>query len=69
MLLSCDQDGANSVILSKVRDLRGYVYNAHYSVYLDDGFGGLPATLKTPPAPYTKGQCRKVFDKWIADLR
>lgn len=69
LLLQCDQDGADSVRLDKLKQYRGKVFNVPYVEWLDDGFGGMPRALKTPSNPYTKEQCSKVFDKWIADLK
>ncbi len=54
MLLHCDCDGADSVIIDKVRSFKGRVFNVSYKEWLDDGFGGLPRTLKTPDKPFTK---------------
>lgn len=69
LLLNCDPDGADSVRLDKMKQYQGLVFNVPYSEWLDDGFGGPPRAIKTPTSPYTKEQCRKVFDKWITDLK
>ncbi len=68
-LLYCDPDGANSVIVNQVRKYRGWVDTLSYAEWLDDGFGGPPATLKTPEKPYTKEQCALLYGKWIKYLR
>ena len=68
-LLHCDLDGADSVAMDKVRARRGYVFNLPYSEYVDDGFGGPPRCLKTPDQPYTRGDCQRVFDRWIRVLK
>jgi hypothetical protein len=68
-LLNCDQYGADSVIVDAVRRHRGATSEVPFSEWLDDGFGGPPRTLKTPDAPYTREQCQRVFDKWIAFLK
>jgi hypothetical protein len=69
LLLNCDHDGADSVRLDKMKQYQGLVFKVPHSEWLDDGFGGPPRTLKAPANPYTKEQCRKVFDKWIAELK
>jgi len=69
LLLHCDADGADSVIISKVREHRGAMSNVTYSEWVDDGFGGSPRALKTPREPYTREQCKRVFDKWVAFLK
>jgi hypothetical protein len=69
VLLNCDAEGADSVRLDKLKEYRGQVYKVPFIEWLDDGFGGLPRTLKTPEVPYTKEQCRKVFDKWMSELK
>jgi hypothetical protein len=68
VLLWCDSDGADSVILSSVKVLNGKVWNVHYAKWLDDGNGGLPRTLKTPIKPYTKDDCTQLMDMWIEKL-
>jgi hypothetical protein len=69
LLLNCDHYGADSVRLDKLNQYRGEVFNVPFVEWLDDGFGGPPRTLATPAAPYTKEQCRKVFDKWLSELK
>lgn len=69
MLLHCDVDGADSVILDRVRQYRGRVLDVPYREYLDDGFGGEPRALKTPDQPYTREDCQRVFDKWMRELQ
>ncbi len=68
-LLTCDRNGANSVILKAVIAHRGRMAHVPYKDWLDDGFGGPPATLKAPDVPYTKAQCELLFAKWIALLK
>jgi len=68
VLLYCDVDGANSAILKKVREFKGNVFNVPYREWLDDGFGGLPRTVKTPDKPYTKNDCEKVYSKWMSQI-
>jgi hypothetical protein len=65
-LMSCNVDGANSVRLDKLNTLKGILWNEHYSEYLDDGFGGPPATLETPPQPYTREDCQRLLDEWFS---
>lgn len=69
LLLHCDPDGADSVILDAVRSRRGMVYNTTYGEWLDDGFGGPPRALKTPDTPYSRSDCQRVLDKWLSILR
>ena len=69
VLLHCDVDGADSVVLDKVRLLKGRVWNVSFKEWLDDGFGGLPRALKTPEKPYTKKDCELVLQKWISILK
>lgn len=68
-LLHCDADGADSVILERVRFHRGLVLNVPYKDWLDDGVGGPPRTLKTPDRPYVRADCDRVFQKWMALLK
>jgi hypothetical protein len=69
VLLHCDEDGANSVIIGKVREHGGAMFEVPYVEWLDDGFGGPPRTLKTPDRPYTREQCARVLKKWVALLK
>jgi hypothetical protein len=69
LLLHCDEDGADSVIISKVREHRGAMFEVPFVEWLDDGFGGPPRTLKTPDRPYTREQCARVLKKWVALLK
>ncbi len=69
MLLHCDIDGANSVVLDKIRLLKGRVFNVSYKEWLDDGFDGLPKTLKTLDKPYAKKDCDLVLQKWLSILK
>jgi len=69
ILLNCDIDGADSVILDKVRALKGQVYEVKYEKWLDDGFGGPPKALKIPDKPYTKKDCDMVLKKWLSILK
>ena len=68
VLLDCTADGANSVILPAVRARFGRVFEVPYREWLDDGFGGPPATLKTPDRPYSQADCRRLLDQWLAIL-
>lgn len=68
ILVDCSADGANSVILTAVRARFGRVFNVPYREWLDDGFGGPPATLMTPDSPYTRADCEKVLEKWLSIL-
>jgi len=68
-ILHCDKDGADSVVVEKVRKFGGYTFTVTYSEWLDDGFGGPPRTLKTPAHPYTSTECERVFQKWMNFLK
>jgi hypothetical protein len=52
-IMSCDPNGANSAIIDSVNAYGGYVGNVRYDKWLDDGYGSLPATLRTPETPWT----------------
>ena len=69
LIFGCTQDCANSIILENVRKLKGRVFNESYSKWLDDGFGGIPTTLKTPRIPNTKSKCMEILKKWMKVLR
>ena len=69
VLLQCDRGGANSVIIEKVKQHRGFLMHVPYKEWLDDGYGGPPGTLKSPEKPYTKADCQKNFDKWMSMLK
>lgn len=68
-LFSCTKDGSNSVILQKVHQLHGDVSNIGYEVWMDNGSGGKPATIKTPSHPYTREECKRLLDTKIAELK
>jgi hypothetical protein len=67
-LFHCDHDGVDNVILEKARSLRGRVFKEKYSEYLDDGRGGPPRTLQTPPKAYAREDCRRAFNMKAAEL-
>ncbi len=69
LLLNCDVDGTDSVILDTVKKYRGRVYSVPFEEWLDDGFGGLPATLKPSKHAYTKDQCGQMLQKWMSILK
>lgn len=69
LLLNCDEHGADSVIISKVREHRGKILEVPFDEWLDDGFGGRPRAVKAPDRPYTREQCARVSDKWAALLK
>ena len=68
ILMDCSADGANSLVLAAVRAHFGRVMTVPYREWLDDGFGGLPATFKTPERPYTRADCQRVLEKWLSML-
>ena len=69
ILLHCDIDGADSVILDNVRSLKGRVFNVSYKEWVDDGYGGAPRALKAPDKPYTKKDCDLILQKWLKLLK
>ncbi len=69
LLLHCDKDGADSVLVDGVRKFGGHTTTVPYREWLDDGFGGAPRTLKTPERPYTAKDCERVFRKWTDFLQ
>ncbi len=68
LLMDCSADGANSIVLAAVRARFGRVMTVPYREWLDDGFGGRPATLKTPERPYARADCQRVLEKWLSML-
>ncbi|MGA7885088.1 MAG: hypothetical protein WCA44_05050, partial [Acidobacteriaceae bacterium] len=68
-IFDCTRDGANSAILARVNQFDGYVEDKAYKLWLDDGNGGPPATLKTPQRPYTRGQCEELMERKVAELK
>ena len=69
LLLYCDRDGADNAVIENVRKFNGYTYTVEYKLWLDDGNGGPPRTLKTPEKPWTRDQCQAVLDKKLAEIR
>ncbi|MFP6867779.1 MAG: hypothetical protein VCE91_00260, partial [Nitrospinota bacterium] len=67
-LFFCDRDGVDNVLIHRVREYDGRMWNVHYGKYLDDGKGGLPRTLKAPPKPFSRKACRKAFENKITEL-
>jgi hypothetical protein len=68
-LFDCSSDGVNNAILSKVMEFHGDVSDKNYSLWLDNGEGGPPATIKTPPKPYTRTDCERLTAKKLEELR
>jgi hypothetical protein len=68
-IFSCTKDGVNSAIIAKVSQFHGHIADKTYSLWLDNGEGGLPATLKTPAHPYTQTDCRRLMEKSMAELK
>lgn len=69
VIFHCDNDGVDNAIIEKVRANNGYVMNVPYSEWLDNMEGEKPRTLKTPPEPYTKDRCEKLFSKKINEIK
>jgi hypothetical protein len=68
-LFDCSSDGVNNAILSKVMEFHGDVSDKNYSLWLDNGEGGPPATIKTPPKPYTRTDCERLTAKKLEELK
>jgi hypothetical protein len=64
----CDGNGADSALLSKVREQRGDISELTYSLWQDNGEGGPPATVKTPEKPYSQNRCAQLFKKKLEEL-
>lgn len=69
LIVNCSIDGAHSIVLDRVRELKGRVWSVPYIRYTDDGFGGKSSGLETPPKPYTKEDCNMLLNKWIKILK
>ena len=68
-LFSCTSDGVNNVIIKQVKELHGEVADKPYQVWMDDGEGGPPATIRTLGHQYTRDQCQQLLDRRIAELK
>lgn len=68
-IFGCTKDGVNKAIVSKVNEFHGHVSDKSYSLWMDNGEGGPPATVKTPAHPYSQADCRRLMDKTVAELR
>jgi hypothetical protein len=68
-LFDCSSDGVNNAVLSKVEELRGDVADKNYSLWLDDGVGGPPATMKTPPKKLTRSDCERATAIKLEELK
>jgi hypothetical protein len=64
----CDVNGADSTILSKVREYHGDIDALTYSLWQDNGEGGSPATVKTPERPYSQDRCAQLFRQKLGEL-
>jgi hypothetical protein len=64
----CGREGADSAILSKVREFHGLVADKTYGLWQDNGDGGLPATIKTPDHPYSRDDCKHLLKKKLDEL-
>ena len=68
-LFDCSGDGVNNAVLSKVAEFHGDVADKNYPLWMDDGAGGPPATIKTPPKPFTRSDCERATAKKLEELR
>ena len=68
-LFYCDREGANSAKLDVLKKYQGNVYKYSYRDWQDDGFGGLPATIKPPEKPYTDDMCKKLYLDWMKKIK
>jgi hypothetical protein len=68
-IFSCTSAGANSAILVKVNEFHGDVSDKAYPLWMDDGEGGLPATMKAPKEPYTRRECERIMENKLTELR
>jgi len=69
IIFSCSSSGANSAVIAKVKEFHGDVADKRYPVWMDDGNGGPPATVKTPEHPYTRDQCEQLMGRKVAELK
>jgi hypothetical protein len=69
VIFDCSSSGANSAILAKVDEYHGMVADKGYGLWMDDGDGGQPATLKTPKRPYSRNDCERLMEKKLRELR
>jgi hypothetical protein len=67
-LFFCDSSGADVAKIDAIRKRNGVVDTVPYSEWLDNGEGGPPRTLKTPPKPYSSERCEDLLKKFLADL-
>jgi hypothetical protein len=63
LLFHCDRSGVDNVIVDEARRLEGKVFEVPYRVWLDNADGGNPRALETPAMPYSRDQCRSVFER------
>jgi hypothetical protein len=68
-IFGCSKSGINNAIIAKVIEFHGHVSDKNYSLWLDNGEGGPPATVKTPGHVYSQTECRSEMDKTLAKLR
>jgi len=69
LIFSCTKDGINNANIEKVIGFHGDVADKNYGLWMDDGNGGPPATIKTPAHPFTKVDCERATAKKLAELR
>ena len=68
-IFGCTKNGANSVIVAKVEECQGRIMNKAYSRWMDNAEGGPPATSKTPAHSYSQGDCKRLMDQKVAELK
>ncbi len=59
----------NNAVLSKVAECHGVGADQNYPLWMDDGAGGQPATMKTPPKPFIRSDCERATAKKLEELR
>ncbi len=67
-IFHCGREGADSVILRKVRELNCFVADKPYGLWQDNGDGGPPATVKAPQHPYSHEDCERLLRKKLDEL-
>lgn len=67
-LFYCDRDGVDAGIIDSIRVRRGNVWTVPFHQWSDDGAGGPPRALKSPPKPFTGEDCAAALRKYLAQV-